>query len=132
MRNVREVLRLKWEAGLTLRQIARSCKLSRDTVTEYLNRAKAAGLTWPLPESVDDASLEARLFPGNIQRKDDRQAPDFGWIHQERRKNRHVTMQLLWIEYKKNSPKGYQYYVALGNWCKSPRTPKKLSQLLNK
>ena len=32
------------------------------TVTTYLQRATAAGLTWPLPDDLDDAALEARLF----------------------------------------------------------------------
>ena len=32
------------------------------TVTTYLQRAAAAGLSWPLPEDLDDGALEARLF----------------------------------------------------------------------
>ena len=64
MRQVREVLRQKWGMGRTIRQIARSCGVSRDTVTEYIRRAEAAGLSWPLPADLDDAALEARLFPG--------------------------------------------------------------------
>ena len=62
MRRLRELLRLKDEAGLSHRAIAQACALGLGTVTTYLQRATAAGLTWPLPDDLDDAALEARLF----------------------------------------------------------------------
>lgn len=45
MRKVREVLRLKWGQGLSNHDIAVSCRLSSPTVYEYLQRARASGLT---------------------------------------------------------------------------------------
>jgi Homeodomain-like domain len=63
MRQVYDVLRLKWGAGLSDRQIAQSLGLSRPTVANYVQRAQAAGLYWPLPDGLDEAALEARLFP---------------------------------------------------------------------
>ena len=62
MRRLRELLRLKYEAGLSHRAVARACAMGLGTVTTYLQRAAAAGLQWPLPEDLDDAALEARLF----------------------------------------------------------------------
>ena len=62
MRRLRELLRLKYDAGLTHRAIAQACAVGLGTVTTYLQRATAAGLTWPLPDDLDDAALEARLF----------------------------------------------------------------------
>ncbi len=108
MRQVREVLRQKWGMGRTLRQIARSCGVSRDTVTEYVRRAEAAGLSWPLPADLDDAALDARLFPGNPAHLNQRPEPDFPWILKELRR-KHVTLWLLWTEYKRQHPDGYQY-----------------------
>ena len=64
MRKVREVLRLHHVAGLSGRAIARSLKLSPVTVTRYIRRAEEAELSWPLPESLDDAQLERQLLPG--------------------------------------------------------------------
>ena len=64
MRKVREVLRLHHGAGLSGRAIARSLKLSPTTVKRYIGRAEEAGLSWPLPESLDDAQLERRAAPG--------------------------------------------------------------------
>ena len=63
MRQVHEVLRLKWAVGLSDRQIARSLGLSRPTVAAYVQRAQVAGLSWPLPDGLDAATLEQRLFP---------------------------------------------------------------------
>jgi Homeodomain-like domain len=57
MRKIYEILRLKWERGLSHRQIAESCQVARPTVTDYLERATAAGLAWPLPAEMDDAAL---------------------------------------------------------------------------
>ena len=61
MRKIKEVLRLKYEADLSYETIASSCNIGYTTVGEYLNRAKKAGLRWPLPEDMDDNLLE-RLF----------------------------------------------------------------------
>ncbi len=63
MRKIKEVLRLHYEKGLSARQIARSLDIGRSTVQDYLRRAEQAGLHWPLPPELDEASLEHRLFP---------------------------------------------------------------------
>jgi len=62
MRKLREILRLRHEAGLAQRAIAQACGIGLGTVTTYLQWATAAGLTWPLPDDLDDAALERRLF----------------------------------------------------------------------
>ena len=58
MRQIREVLRQKWELGFSARRIARSCGLSRSTVSNYLRRAEGGGLTWPEVARLDDTQLE--------------------------------------------------------------------------
>ena len=63
MRQVYEVLRLKWEQGFSDRKIAHSLGISRPTVAEYVRRAQAAGLSWPLPAPYDEETLERLLFP---------------------------------------------------------------------
>jgi len=65
MRRVREILRLKHEAGVSDRQIARSLSLARSTVAVTLERAAAAGLRWPLPATLTDRVLEAMLYAGH-------------------------------------------------------------------
>ena len=53
MRKIKEGLRLKWERGLSNRQIAAACSVSRPAVSEYLRRATEAGLSWPLTTRED-------------------------------------------------------------------------------
>jgi len=62
MRTFKEVLRLKFDHQLTNRKIARSCAISHVTVGKYLDLATKAGITWPLPEDLDDSQLEQRLY----------------------------------------------------------------------
>ena len=63
MRNITEVLRLKYDAGLSHEKIARACGLSKGVVSKYVSLAQEAGISWPLPDGTDEAALEARLFP---------------------------------------------------------------------
>ena len=111
MRKVREVLRLLWGQGRSVHEVARACALARSTVGEYVRRARKAGLSWPLPEDVDDGALEARLFPplprvggGGV-----RPLPDWDEVDRELKRDKRVTLQLLWEEYREAHPDGYQY-----------------------
>lgn len=110
MRKLKEVLRLKFELQLKNREIARSCSIPHSTVANYLQRAQQAGLCWPLPPDLDDAALERRLFEERVQPTPGEIAlPNFPSLHEELRRHRHVTLQLLWQEYKQAHPDGYQY-----------------------
>lgn len=108
MKQLRDILRLKHENGLPQREIARACGIGLGTVSEYLNRARLAGLSWPLPEDLDDAALEAKLLPRPAGAETPRTPPDFPWIHQELKKPG-VTLQLLWVEYLEAQRGGYRY-----------------------
>jgi len=107
MRKVREVLRLQ-SAGLSPRQIARSLLVGRTTVVDYQRRAKLAGITWPLPETLDDEALERALFVPREDHRSSRPLPDWTEVHKELRR-KHVTLALLWEEYKTQHPDGYHY-----------------------
>ena len=110
MRKIKEVLRLKFELGLGLRQIARSCSIGLGTAHEYLQRAEAAKITWPLGPDWDDDRLEAALFGGPPRsRPTVLPMPDFADLHRQRQQHPHVTQQLLWEEYRQANPDGYQY-----------------------
>jgi transposase len=108
MRTTREILRLKWACGRSNRQIAQSCGIARSTVAECLRRATGAGLTWPLPPSLDDGTLEGRLYRPPGPSAAARPLPDWAEVHRELRRP-HVTLQLLWHEYKAAQPTGLQY-----------------------
>ena len=109
MRKLKEVLRLKFETDLSNRQIAKSCSTSHVTVGKYLALAEKAALSWPLPEKLDDAEIEKRLVE-HVPRKPSQKPamPPLEYLHQELQR-KHVTLQLLWYEYKQQNPDGYQY-----------------------
>ena len=109
MRKIKDVLRLCWGQGLSKRQAAMSCGMSRPAVDGYLRRAEAAGLRWPLPAELDDGALERLLFPLSPPAPDTaRGAPDWSEVHRELTRPG-VTLLLLWQEYRRTHPHGYQY-----------------------
>jgi transposase len=112
MRKTREILRLKWECKLPHRAVARSCQVGTGTVTDCLQRALRAGLSWPLPDDLGDDELEHRLFPEPRGPASDRAVPrpmpDWGVVHAELRR-KGVTRRLLWLEYRERHPKGLGY-----------------------
>jgi hypothetical protein len=108
MRKIRDVLRLRHEANLSHKQIALGVGISKGAVAKYLSLSEAHGLTWPLPDDLDDAALELRLFPV-ADRPVRLVEPDFPTIHQEL-KRKGVTLQLLWSEYAiVHGDRAYQY-----------------------
>ncbi|MBI3568334.1 MAG: IS21 family transposase [Gemmatimonadetes bacterium] len=109
MRKVLDVLRLAYDQRLSQREIARCLALSQSTINEYLRRFTASGLPWPVPDEVDEAALEQRLF-AQPERPPlhGRAQPDWAVVHQELRRTG-VTLHLLWLEYKAGVPDGYQY-----------------------
>ncbi|WP_426749853.1 IS21 family transposase [Myxococcus sp. Y35] len=109
MRKLRELFRLRYEAKLTTRSIATSLGIGNGTVCDYLGRARAAKLTWPLPPELDDdEALTALLFPEDAKALAERPEPDWAHVHAELKK-KGVTKQLLWQEYLQAHPGGYQY-----------------------
>ncbi|MDQ6949261.1 MAG: hypothetical protein M3256_24155 [Actinomycetota bacterium] len=69
MRKIRDVLRLSLHEGLSLRQVAASVQVPHTTVADHVRRARAAGLSWPLPDGLDDGALEARLVASAAPRR---------------------------------------------------------------
>ena len=61
-RKVREVLRLKHAVGLSYREISAAAGVGKTAVWEYIRRAEVIGITWLVPDDLDDGTLERRLF----------------------------------------------------------------------
>jgi transposase len=109
MRQIREVLRLRFASELPQRAIAKSLGLSQGAVSGCLSRARAAGVSWPLAEDLDDVQLEALLFPPPAAiAADQRPMPDWAWVHRELRRPK-VTLALLWEESRAGAPDGFGY-----------------------
>lgn len=109
MRKIKELLRLKFECGLSTRQMATSLGIGLGSVHEYLARVRVAGLSWPLPEGLTEEQLEARLFPPPVTRsRDARPLPDWKQLDTQL-KRKGVTLRLLWEEYRTDCPEGLGY-----------------------
>jgi transposase len=104
MRKIRDVLRLRLEAGLSIRQISASTKTSVGAIQKLLIRFAALEIGWPLPETLDDHHLAALFYPGADTTASTRhQLPDWAQVHQEL-KRKGMTKQLLWEEYTAQYP----------------------------
>ena len=107
MRKVREVLRLKHVLGMSYRKISEATGVGKTQAAEYVRRAAAAGMTWPVPPGIEDVELDRRLFPV-VDNGRARPAIDWPAIENEL-KRRGVTLLLLWQEYLSEQPSGYSY-----------------------
>ena len=110
MRKIRDVLRLT-AAGMSSRKIAASLVVGATTVVDCLQRARAAGVSWPLLDDLSDEALEARLFPASTalaEIRARRPQPHWPTIHRELRRPG-VTLQLVWEEHRAAHPEGYGY-----------------------
>lgn len=104
MRKIREVLRLKLEAGLSVRKISASTKISIGSVHKLLSTSHTLGLTWPLPDGMDDSQLARLFYPDADTKADSRyQVPLWPQMHLEL-KRKGMTKQLLWEEYTQHYP----------------------------
>lgn len=108
MRKIRQVMRLASTTDLSMRRIASSVGISPDTVSDYLTRAKALRLAWPLPKDLDDAGLEAMLFPSVAQKLARKEAPEWVDVHRQL-KMKGATLAGLHREYFERNPKGLKY-----------------------
>jgi transposase len=121
MRKLKEIMRLKFEARLTNRQIGCSINISPATVSRYLSSIKDKGVTWELAKDIGEEELEARIYskskdPTPLQHL----TPDCAYLNNELKK-KNVTKQLLWEEYCEQHPNNYysysQFCAIYRNWC---------------
>ena len=110
MRNIKECLRLKFEADLSHEKIARALQLSKGVVSKYVKAAREAGLDWPALAALDEVALAAVLLPAAKvrQTRGERVLPDVISLHRELRR-KGVTLQLLWEEYVAAHPEQPTY-----------------------
>ncbi len=121
MLKAREILRLKYQIGLSLRDIAKALSCGKTTVSEVLERAKKAKIGWPL--DLNDRELISLLYPP-VQCKSMAPEPDMEYIFYEIKK-KHMTLMLLWEEYKETHPDGIMYT----QFCSRYREFKKQNKL---
>ena len=108
MYQIREILRLHYEHGWADRAIARAHSVSHVTVGDLVRRFEQTGIGWPMPEDLADSVLQRKLYTSPEGRPQARPEPNWAEVHQELGR-KGVTLQLLWSEYLKVHPTGFQY-----------------------
>ena len=110
MRRIKQLLTMHFGAGASTRSIARELGIAPSTVREYLGRATAAGIGWPLAADVTDERLLARLFVNAGVRAGARFHAEPDWPALVRELKRPgVNLLVLWEEYRAVHPEGYAY-----------------------
>jgi len=115
MRKIKQVLRLSLLMGLSHREIARAVQMGRSSVGDCLGRAARAGLQeWTLVEALGEKDLSQQLYPPAPGGRSNRPLPDWPAVHEELTRDKHVTLALLWEEYREEHPEdGY----SLSRFC---------------
>jgi transposase len=109
MRHLRQMLRLRHD-GVSAREIGRTLGVARSTIQDNLERAKKAGLAWPLPPDLSDDILEQRLFSKGRHVPSVRRRPEPDWAALAREMKRPgVNLMVLWEEYRDAHSDGYGY-----------------------
>jgi len=112
MRQIRELLRLHFEEGISQRLIARALGVMRCTVERMLKRFAALGMGWPADPAMTDAELERRLYRNTMHKGSAKVCarPNYAQVStQLTRKG--VTRRLLWTEYRDEHADGVGYSV---------------------
>ena len=114
MRQIRELLRLHFEEGLSQRLIARAQGVMRCTVERVLKRFASSGLGWPPDPALTDEELERRLYRRSAHAGTAKASasarPDYAKAVKELAR-KGVTRRLLWSEYRELAPDGVGYSV---------------------
>ena len=104
LRMIKDVIRLKWQAGLSHEQIAGTLKISKGAVAKYVSLATVAGLDWQTVQGWSEQKLESALLPRSAASQPFVE-PDWSRIHRELDR-KGMTLMLLWQEYVEAHPNG--------------------------
>ena len=114
MTKYREILRQK-SLGISERNIALSCNVSRNTVSKVVRKADEMNFTWQLSENLTDETIKGMLFPKENLATNKR-LPDYSYIRKELLRNG-VTKKLLWIEYCENCRMNSEEPLMYSQFC---------------
>ncbi|MHB8231816.1 MAG: helix-turn-helix domain-containing protein [bacterium] len=112
--DVKQTLKLYYEEGITIRKAALATGIPRSTVSDYVKRIEASGLSPEEALELSLSNLKEKLVPEKTKIPS-RVLPDPAYVAEEI-KRPGVTYLLLWQEYIENNPSGYsstqfKYYM---------------------
>lgn len=110
------VLRLHAQ-GLSRRAIARSQGMSRRSVSDVLDAARAVGVGWDDVAGKTDGEAYALLFPGRGERESVYEQPDWARVHRELARVG-VTLRILHGEYADGCRRTGKPHMGYDRFCK--------------
>lgn len=119
MNKLHSILRLKYAAKLSHREIARSLNISPGTVANYVKKANELGLNqWPIPDGREQEPFLKTKLKNFSTRKKRYPTPDWLSICNDIKKHKHLTLQLVFDELC--SQVGEPYY-SYSHFCREYR-----------
>ena len=104
MRQLREILRLRFCGNLSLRQIHSSLRISLGAAQKVVSKATALAIDWPTIDQLDDQQLAQLFYPqADTVSSSTFESPDWREVDRELRR-KGMTKQLLWEEYCQQFP----------------------------
>jgi transposase len=133
MRKLRDILRLKLQSGLSVRQIHRSLRMSVGTVSKILQKAQTLELDYPVIMQLDDSELAKLFYPNADTRlSNEFEMPDWFTIHKELMA-KGMTRYLLWEEYAEQYPtRSYGYAQFCHHYLKWSKQQKRSMRQIHK
>lgn len=105
MRRIKDVLRYHFEIKMSNEKICRALNTSKGSVHNILKRFKNSSLSWPLEKNMTESKLGSCLYLTEETLEPSETLPDISYLEKELARP-HVTLQLLWEEYRQNNPSG--------------------------
>lgn len=100
MSKLRRLIQLQ-SSNLNVRAMGRALSMSTGAVSKYVTAIREAGLTGEEALALSDPELERRVFGAKSVAAPGRLVPvECAWVYEELRRHRHVTLRLLWEEYR--------------------------------
>src|SRR5437870_5433280 len=103
MRDIKQILKLHLESGMSGNAISQAVGVSRPSVHKCIKAAVALGLTAPAVDQLSNADLEQRLklYQSGSSTNEADDGLDFEKVHRElKRRDAKMTLELLWQEYR--------------------------------
>ncbi len=101
MRQIREILRYRFDHGVSLNNIRKTLNISKGSVVNTLKRFEESSLSWPLSNDLNDSKLEQMLYPPSSSKSN---KCDLVQGLEKELSRPHVTLQLLYDEYRQTIP----------------------------
>ncbi|MBB1480374.1 helix-turn-helix domain-containing protein, partial [Pseudoalteromonas sp. SG41-2] len=111
MSKLHAILRLKYSAKLSHREIARSLNISPGTVANYVKKANELGLNqWPLPDDKQHGTFLNTKIRDFSPRQKRYPTPDWLTINKDLKQHKHLTLQLVFDEMREKVAEPYYSY----------------------